>query len=182
MFTQFLIVAVIILRYRRKLFLKALKQFLIGLPGMSQRNIMMAAGKKAKADFLADLEKRRAEQDSKPAQPSTVTVTVDGQSYKVDISYDGKPVQQSSQNAPAASASDAQSVLSPLEGKFMLSKSAGEPELKVGDKVSKGDVVCYIEAMKTYNAICSEFSGTVTEICMRPGDNVFEDDVLIKIA
>ena len=137
---------------------------------------------KAKADFLADLEKRRAEQDSKPAQPSTVTVTVDGQSYKVDISYDGKPVQQSSQNAPAASASDAQSVLSPLEGKFMLSKSAGEPELKVGDKVSKGDVVCYIEAMKTYNAICSEFSGTVTEICMRPGDNVFEDDVLIKIA
>ena len=35
--------------------------------------------------------------------------------------------------------------------------------------------------MKTYNAVRSEFTGKVLEICMNPGDNVFEDDVLIKI-
>ena len=66
-------------------------------------------------------------------------------------------------------------------GKFFLSKSATDPELKVGDQVKEGDVICYIEAMKTYNAILSEFSGTVAEICVRPGESVFEDDVLIKI-
>ena len=54
-------------------------------------------------------------------------------------------------------------------------------KMMVGDMVNEGDVICYIEAMKTYNAVRSEFTGKVLEICMNPGDNVFEDDVLIKI-
>ena len=53
--------------------------------------------------------------------------------------------------------------------------------LKVGDKVNQGDVICYVEAMKTYNAIRAEFSGTVTAICANSGDSVSEDDVLMKI-
>lgn len=137
---------------------------------------------KAKADFLADLEKKKADAAPKAAQPSEITVTVNGQSYKVAISYDGKPAPAAQAAAPATPApAGGNDVLSPLEGKFMLSKSAGEKEIKVGDAVSKGDVICYIEAMKTYNAIVSEFSGKVLEICAKPGDNVFEDDVLIKI-
>ena len=137
---------------------------------------------KAKADFLADLEKKKADAAPKAAQPSEITVTVNGQSYKVAISYDGKPAPAAQAAAPSTPApAGGNDVLSPLEGKFMLSKSAGEKEIKVGDAVSKGDVICYIEAMKTYNAIVSEFSGKVLEICAKPGDNVFEDDVLIKI-
>ena len=137
---------------------------------------------KAKADFLADLEKKKADAEPKAAQPSEITVTVNGQSYKVAISYDGKPAPAAAEAAPAAAApAGGNEVVSPLEGKFMLSKSAGEKEIKVGDMVNKGDVICYIEAMKTYNAITSEFSGKVLEICAKPGDNVFEDDVLIKI-
>ena len=53
--------------------------------------------------------------------------------------------------------------------------------LKVGDKVKKGDLLCYIEAMKTYNAIRADFDGTVTAICATPGDTISEDDVLMKI-
>ena len=137
---------------------------------------------KAKADFIADLEKKKADAEPKAAQPSEITVTVNGQSYKVAISYDGKPAPAAAKAAPAAAApAGGNEVVSPLEGKFMLSKSAGEKEIKVGDMVNKGDVICYIEAMKTYNAITSEFSGKVLEICAKPGDNVFEDDVLIKI-
>lgn len=139
---------------------------------------------KAKADFLEDLAKRKEAAQPKAAQPESVTVTVNGQSYKVAISYDGKPAPAAQQeaSAPAAGATNGgNDILSPLEGKFMLSKAAGEKELKVGDIVNKGDTVCYIEAMKTYNAIISEFSGKVLEICAKPGDNVFEDDVLIKI-
>lgn len=137
---------------------------------------------KAKADFIADLEKKKADAEPKAAQPSEITVTVNGQSYKVAISYDGKPAPAAAEAAPAAAApAGGNEVVSPLEGKFMLSKSAGEKEIKVGDMVNKGDVICYIEAMKTYNAITSEFSGKVLEICAKPGDNVFEDDVLIKI-
>lgn len=72
-------------------------------------------------------------------------------------------------------------VLSPLEGKFYLTKTAQETPVKVGDKVKAGDVLCYVEAMKTYIAVPSEFSGTVTEICLNSGDSVSEDDVLMKI-
>lgn len=56
-----------------------------------------------------------------------------------------------------------------------------ETALKVGDAVKEGDVLCYVEAMKTYNAIRAEFGGTVTAICVNPGDTVSEDDVLMKI-
>ena len=53
--------------------------------------------------------------------------------------------------------------------------------MQVGDTVKEGDVICYVEAMKTYNAIRAEFGGTVTAICVTPGDAVSEDDVLMKI-
>ena len=53
--------------------------------------------------------------------------------------------------------------------------------LKVGDKVKSGDLLCYIEAMKTYNAIRADCDGTVVAICVNPGDSVSEDDVLMKI-
>ena len=53
--------------------------------------------------------------------------------------------------------------------------------IKVGDRVKKGDLLCYIEAMKTYNAIRSDVEGTVTAICLNSGDSVSEDDVLMKI-
>ena len=45
---------------------------------------------KAKEDFLADVEKRRAERDKSPlddAKPKTLTVQVDGQAYRVTVAY-----------------------------------------------------------------------------------------------
>ena len=142
---------------------------------------------KAKADFEADLAKRKAEKNAPKgaAQPEVLTLTVNGETYKVNVAYGDAPApaaQQAAQSAaPVVSTGAANEVLSPLEGKFFLTKAAGDPAIKVGDMVNEGDVICYIEAMKTYNAVRSEFSGKVLEICMNPGDNVFEDDVLIKI-
>jgi pyruvate carboxylase subunit B len=142
---------------------------------------------KAKADFEADLAKRKAEKNAPKgaAQPEVLTLTVNGETYKVNVAYGDAPApaaQQAAQSAaPVASSGAANEVLSPLEGKFFLTKAAGDPAIKVGDMVNEGDVICYIEAMKTYNAVRSEFTGKVLEICMNPGDNVFEDDVLIKI-
>lgn len=81
----------------------------------------------------------------------------------------------------AAPAGTGKEVLSPLEGKFFLVKSASDTPVKVGDVVKEGDVLCYVEAMKTYNAVRAEFSGTVTAICLASGDAVSEDDVLMTI-
>ena len=84
------------------------------------------------------------------------------------------------QTAPAP-VGEGKDVLSPLEGKFFLVKNAQETPKKVGEKVNKGDVICYVEAMKTYNAIRAEYDGTITAICANSGDTVSEDDVLMKI-
>ena len=149
---------------------------------------------KAKADFLEDVQKRRAakEEVHMANEPTKVlTVDVNGQPYRVTVAFgDVNPATlaaaqgtscASTPASAAAPAGEGKDVLSPLEGKFFLSKSAQETPVKVGDKVNKGDVICYVEAMKTYNAIRAEFSGTVTAICVNSGDTVSEDDVLMKI-
>ena len=51
----------------------------------------------------------------------------------------------------------------------------------MGDHVKAGDVLGYIEAMKTYNAVRAEFDGTITAIIANSGDSVEEDDVIMKI-
>jgi pyruvate carboxylase subunit B len=61
-------------------------------------------------------------------------------------------------------------------------KNAQEVAKNVGDTVKAGDIIGYIEAMKTYNAIRAEFDGTITAILVNSGDSVEEDDPIIKIA
>ncbi len=143
---------------------------------------------KAKADFEADLEKRRAAKENAgaPAKPQSVVVTVNGVNYQVGISYDGKPAATAATTsatptaAPAASGSGKE-LLAPLEGKFFFVNSSDETAKKVGDRVEAGEVVCYIEAMKTFNAIKAESAGVILSINYASGDSVNEDDVLMTI-
>ena len=60
-------------------------------------------------------------------------------------------------------------------------KSAQETPTNVGDAVKKGDIIGYIEAMKTYNAIRADRDGVITAILVNSGDSVEEDDVIMKI-
>ena len=140
---------------------------------------------KAKEDFLNDLAKRREEANAPStgnSQPESVTVTVNGQSYKVNITYGDVPVQENAISTNVATTGEGEDIIAPLEGKFYLTKSTQETPKKVGDKVVAGDTIAYIEAMKTYNAIRAEFDGVITAIIANPGDTVEEDDVIIKIA
>ncbi len=137
---------------------------------------------KAKAEFEADLAKRKAEKNAPKgaALPASVVVNLNGQSYKLDISYDGTAPVASA--APAAApAGEAEDVPAPISGKFLLTKDSNETPRKPGDHVKRGDVLCYIEAMKINNAICSDFDGTVVAILPSNGDTVEEDDVIVKM-
>ena len=53
-------------------------------------------------------------------------------------------------------------------------------EVKVGDKVKEGDVICYIESMKMENPILTPVTGTVTKIEVSVGQ-VVETGNLIAI-
>lgn len=58
-------------------------------------------------------------------------------------------------------------VTSPFVGTFYGASAPGESNfVKVGDKISKGQTVCILEAMKIMNEIESDVSGEVVEICM----------------
>ncbi len=53
--------------------------------------------------------------------------------------------------------------------------------VKVGDKVSKGDTVCKMEAMKMINEVRSTIDGTVKEILVEEQQNVLENQPLMII-
>ena len=141
---------------------------------------------KAKADFLEDLERRKADKNQPKGGvtaelPNSITVNVNGQNYKVDIAYGDEMPQVQAVAAAATPAGEGSELLAPLEGKFFRVKETGEVPKNVGDAVKEGDVVGYIEAMKTYNAIKADRDGVITAILVNSGDSVEEDDVIMKI-
>ena len=84
-------------------------------------------------------------------------------------------------NAVSNLTGEGSDLVAPLEGKFFLVKESGETPKKVGDIVNEGEVVGYIEAMKTYNAIKADRNGVITSILVNSGDSVEEDDIIMKI-
>ena len=73
-------------------------------------------------------------------------------------------------------------IKSPMVGTFYASSAPDkDPYVKVGDKISKGQVVCIVEAMKLMNEIESEFDGEIVEICVNNEDVVEYGKPLFKI-
>jgi len=89
--------------------------------------------------------------------------------------------------APAAkeetsASSNTIEIKSPIVGTFYRSASPDKPAyVKVGDKVNKGDVVCIVEAMKLFNEIESEVSGTIVKVMVEDAQPVEYDQVLYLV-
>lgn len=82
------------------------------------------------------------------------------------VQTEQKFVQTEDQQSPAAFVGD--TVKSPLVGTFYAAASPeSAPFVKVGDRVTKGQVLGIVEAMKLMNEIESEFDGTVREILVK---------------
>ena len=74
-------------------------------------------------------------------------------------------------------------IKSPMVGTFYKSPEPGvKAYVSVGDRVSKGQIVCIIEAMKIMNEIESEFSGVVREVLVQNAQPVEYGQVLFRIA
>ena len=88
--------------------------------------------------------------------------------------------------APATPAADDMSkyveVKSPMIGTFYRSPTPEDPEfVSVGDKISKGQKVCIIEAMKLFNEIESEVSGTIVKVLVENATPVEYDQPLFLV-
>ena len=121
---------------------------------------------------------------------NNVTVTVNGEDYKVEMEREpepekkkpvlGKPAASPSEGGEAEVADKAAvnknaAVKAPLPGVIT------EIMVAVGDEVQTGDTVIVLEAMKMANALQAEKAGKVTAICVKVGESVMEDDALVVI-
>jgi acetyl-CoA carboxylase biotin carboxyl carrier protein len=77
---------------------------------------------------------------------------------------------------------DGQAVTAPMVGTFYSAPTPGSPPfVQVGDRVSEGDTLCIIEAMKMMNQIEAEISGTIKSIRAQNGDPVEYGQILFVI-
>jgi len=73
-------------------------------------------------------------------------------------------------------------VKSPMVGTYYSAPEPGaKPYVSVGMRVSKGQIVCIIEAMKIMNEIESEYSGVIKEILVQDAQPVEYGQVLFRI-
>ncbi len=123
-------------------------------------------------------------------------VTVNGVAYDVVVEEVSEGMAPASVQAPAApvakpvapaaapkaaakpaakGAAGAVSVKAPMPGTLI------KMNVKVGDGVKKGDVLCVLEAMKMENDICAPADGVVASIEANQGASVATDAVLVTL-
>lgn len=86
-------------------------------------------------------------------------------------------------NAPAADSTEGLvEVKSPIVGTFYRASAPDKPVYaKVGDVIEKGSTVCVVEAMKLFNEIESEVSGTIVKVMVEDAAPVEYDQVLFLV-
>lgn len=133
-------------------------------------------------------------------QSSVNELTLETDTYKLELKKQGETVTVSHQapTAPVAAPAPVKQTAAPVEeeavaddtitinalmvGTFYSRPNPDKPAyVKVGDQIEVGQVVCVLEAMKLFNNLNSEVSGTVVEILVADGDLVEFGQPLFRI-
>ncbi len=116
-------------------------------------------------------------------------ITVNGTAYDVsveDITGSSAPVQAAPKAAPAPAAAPAApkvqgsagsvKITAPMPGNIL------DIKIKTGDKVTRGQVVAVLEAMKMENDITAPQDGTVASVNVSKGDTVETNDTIATLS
>ena len=118
-------------------------------------------------DYLATVEDLRG---------GNMQVTVNGQTYQVEIPQNKAQGPRPAASAPVASqAGGPKNVVSELPGTVTAVKATA------GQHVKRGDVLLVIEAMKMANDIVAEVDGTVKRVAVSAGQSVNQGDLLVEM-
>ena len=114
----------------------------------------------------------------------TISIEISNSSGSVQIAQ--SPVSSQPQkvsNIQTNESSSMQSIDSPMVGIIYLTpKPSSPPFVKSGQKIKKGDTICLIEAMKTFNEIKSDKDGVVKSILVKNGEAVEFGQPLFEIS
>ena len=102
-------------------------------------------------------------------KPAAFNVEVDGESYLVKVAPAGISIEAVEPKAPK------DGVTVPMQGVIIRYL------IKKGDKVSKGDAVAVLEAMKMENKVSANKDGVVAEIYAEIGATITPGDILMSI-
>ena len=84
--------------------------------------------------------------------------------------------------APVAPAKNLFEIKSPMVGTFYSKPSPDKPDyVAVGSKLTPASVVCKLEAMKIFNDLTADVSGTVVEVCVKNQTPVDYNTVLFRL-
>ena len=122
-------------------------------------------------------------------------VTVNGIVYEVEVEEVGGVATSAPVAAPVAAPAPAAAPVAPKAAAPKAPAKAGSVTIKapmpgtilkinvkVGDAVKKGDVVCVLEAMKMENEIFAPADGTVASVNVAQGASVNSDEVVVTLA
>ena len=114
----------------------------------------------------------------------TISIEISNNSGSVQIAQSPISSQlQNVSNTPTNESSSMQSIDSPMVGIIYLTpKPSTPPFVKSGQKIKKGDTICLIEAMKTFNEIKSDKDGVVKSILVKNGEAVEFGQPLFEIS
>ncbi len=92
------------------------------------------------------------------------------------------PAAPGSEAAPPAAATALKEIRSPMVGTFYAQPEPGvDPYVRVGSRVTSGQMVCIIEAMKIMNEIEAEVTGVIREVCVQDSSPVEYGQVLFRV-
>ncbi len=120
-----------------------------------------------------------ATQKTNSTEQDVYTISVNGQSYVVQVNEGGDVSNISAPALAAAVATETSAgepVTSPLAGTIW------KVEVNLGQKVDEGDVLVILEAMKMETQIVAFKSGVINAISVKPSDEVKVGDHLVSIA
>jgi len=123
----------------------------------------------AKEEILKKAAPLEAQAAVAIGKPAAFNVEVDGEAYLVKVAPAGISIEAAEPKAPK------DGVTVPMQGviiRYLVAK---------GDKVSKGDAVAVLEAMKMENDVYANKDGVVAEIYAEVGATISPGDILMSI-
>ena len=143
-----------------------------------------------KITIKSDMPNKKGRKQEMEAQIMPVQMPVQGMPA---MAMPAAPVPQPVAAAPAAAPAAAEpaaaeensnyiTIKSPMIGTFYRSANPESPAfVNVGDKISAGQTVCIVEAMKLINELPSEIEAEIVEICIKYGEGVSFGQVIAKV-
>lgn len=127
--------------------------------------------------------------DAASSEGTTTYVQHIPQQMQQQMQQQNAPQQQGGEQAPTAPAAPAVdenakyiTIKSPIIGTLYRKPSPDKaPFVEVGSTISKGDVVCVIEAMKLFNEIEAEVSGKIVKVLVDDSSPVEFDQPLFLV-